>query len=75
MQELDAVALTVDLPEHGLERGDLGAIVHVYPGEEAFEVEFVTLGGETVALVTLPPDQIRLTGSREIAHVRSIGLT
>ena len=42
-------------------------------GEDAgFEVEFCTLDGETVALETLLPSQIRPITRGEIAHVRKL---
>jgi hypothetical protein len=37
-----------------------------------YEVEFMTLDGETVAVVSLAPDQVRPVGRREIAHARVI---
>ena len=55
--ELDTVALCRDLPDAGLRVGDLGAVVHVYPG--AVEVEFVTVAGRTQALVTLADADVR----------------
>ena len=53
MNELERAMLVGDLPEHGLADGDLGTIVMVHPKREGYEVEFVTLGGDTVAVVTL----------------------
>jgi len=53
INELDAVALTCDLPEHGLQRGDVGTAVLVHGPGTAFEVEFVGYNGHTVALLTL----------------------
>ncbi len=49
IKELDRVVLTVDLPEHGLQEGDIGTVVLVHRGGEGYEVEFVALDGETVA--------------------------
>ena len=72
IKELDTVALTSDLPEQGLARGDLGAVVMVYNDGEAFEVEFVALDGTTLALLTLPADAIRPIRAREIAHARVV---
>lgn len=72
MKELDTVVLTHDIKEHGLEEGDVGAIVHVHE-EEAFEVEFVTAQGETVAVLTLTEADIRLIEGRKILHVRDMG--
>src|SRR3989442_13736235 len=54
IKELDPVVLTASLPEHGLEAGDVGWVVMVHAGGAGFEVEFVTLSGETVSCVTLP---------------------
>jgi hypothetical protein len=41
---LDTVVLQRDLPEWGLRRGDLGAVVQVYE-PEGLEVEFVSASG------------------------------
>ncbi|NUM52649.1 MAG: DUF4926 domain-containing protein [Candidatus Hydrogenedentes bacterium] len=71
INELDQVILEVDLPEHGLEKGDVGTVVLVH-GNEGFEVEFMTFDGETVALVSLARGQIRAIGSGEIAHARYV---
>lgn len=58
-QELDTVALTHDIPEQSLKQGDLGAIVHCYTDDAAFEVEFVDLDGDTTALLTLTQADIQ----------------
>lgn len=55
--ELDLVVLTRDLPQQGLQEGDLGTVVLVHQNGLAYEVEFVTLGGETIAVVMLPQRQ------------------
>lgn len=53
---LDVVALVEDLPEHGLQRGQVGTIVEVLaPG--VFEVEFSALSGRTYALLSLEAAQ------------------
>lgn len=72
IQELDTVVLKRDVPEHGLKRGDVGAVVHRYADQEAFEVEFVTAQGKTVAVLTLTKDEIRPMGHSEIFHVREL---
>lgn len=56
----DVVALTHDLPEENLLNGQVGTIVEVYNDGEAFEVEFVTVNGETYGLLTLRPEQLML---------------
>lgn len=70
--ELERVVLTSDLPEHGLERGDIGTVVLEHRGKSGYEVEFMTLTGETVAVVSLLPSQIRAIGEMEIAHARAV---
>jgi hypothetical protein len=71
-RELDTVVLTHDIDEYGLERGDIGAVVHCYRDGVAFEVEFVTAEGRTIALLTLTPADIRPIAGREILHVREL---
>ena len=72
IREHDRVVLTVSLPEEGLQPGDIGAVVHIYPREEAYEVEFVTLTGKTAAVVTVPAHQIRPVSNSEIPHAREL---
>jgi hypothetical protein len=68
--ELDCVALTADLPEHGLAAGDVGAVVHVYKGEKSFMVEFTTFDGTTIAVTKVTASQIRPLSRKEIHHAR-----
>lgn len=72
IRELDTVVLTRDFPEHGLREGDVGAVVHWYSDREAFEVEFVTAEGKTVAVLTLAKGDIRPMASGEILHARGL---
>ena len=54
---LDVVALTEDLPERGLQRGQVGTVVEVLePG--MFEVEFSDDEGRAYAFVPLRADQL-----------------
>ncbi|MDZ8089916.1 MAG: DUF4926 domain-containing protein [Nostoc sp. DedQUE12b] len=55
---LDVVALTVDLPEYKLYRGQVGAVVELLAGGAAFEVEFSDRNGRTYESVGLRPEQI-----------------
>ena len=71
IKELDCVALTTDLPTHGLAAGDVGAVVHVYEGDRTYQVEFTTFDGRTVALTKVSADQIRPLGKQEIHHART----
>jgi uncharacterized protein DUF4926 len=71
LQESDIVVLTVDLAEHRLKAGDVGTVVLVH-GRQGYEVEFMALDGETVAVTSLHAAQVRPIATREVAHVRSI---
>ena len=72
IKELDPVALTCDLPEHALTRGDVGTAVLVHGQDDAFEVEFVDYDGQTIALLTLERHQVRPLQSGDIPHVREL---
>lgn len=70
IQELERVALTTDLAEHGLKAGDIGMVLHIYGTHKGYEVEFVTLSGDLIALVSVYPTQIRRITQDEIANAR-----
>lgn len=72
IRELDTVALTRDVDEYGLKAGDIGAVVHRYKDDTAFEVEFVTAEGATIAVLTLELADIRPVGGKEVLHVREL---
>jgi hypothetical protein len=55
---LDVVALTVDLPEYNLWRGQVGTVVEILAGGAAFEVEFSDREGRTYESLGLRPEQI-----------------
>ena len=57
LQLLDVVALTVDLPEHQLVRGQVGTIVESL-APDVFEVEFSDDDGQAYAMVALRADQL-----------------
>ncbi len=64
---LDVVALTVDLPEHNLWRGQVGTVVEILSGGKAFEVEFCDRDGRTFESLGLRPDQIMLLHYEPVA--------
>jgi Domain of unknown function (DUF4926) len=72
IQELDTVVLDVDLPEYHLEKGDIGTVVLIHQNYKGYEVEFITLEGETLLVISLFPSQIRTVKKREIPHVRLV---
>lgn len=56
---LDVVALTEDLPERGLYRGQVGTVVETLsPG--VFEVEFSDNGGQAYAMLALEDNKLML---------------
>lgn len=69
LELLECVVLARDVPEHGLKPGDLGAIVELYE-PDSVEVEFVTAGGRTQALVTLRAADVRKVGPGDMVAVR-----
>jgi len=54
---LDVVALTEDIPAHGLLRGQVGTVVE-FLGPDMFEVEFVDNDGRTYATLSLKSSQL-----------------
>lgn len=67
---LDTVVLDRDIPESGLRRGDLGAVVEVYE-PDGLEVEFVTASGRTAALLTLTTQDVRAVADDDLVSVRA----
>lgn len=57
MNLYDVVALTCDLPEHDLQRGQVGALIEQL-APNVFEVEFANLNGETYASLALASNQL-----------------
>ena len=72
IEEHDIVVLTRDLPDERLVSGDTGTVVLVHGAGKAFEVEFTTLAGDTIAVVTVDAEDLRPIGAREIAHARAV---
>lgn len=72
IEELDDVVLDCDLPGHGLSVGDIGTVVLVHRGATGYEVEFTALDGDTIAVVTLLPNQVRPVQAGAIAHLPTL---
>ena len=72
IRELELVVLTRDIREHALQSGDVGTVVHCYEDGAALEVEFVTAGGKTLAVLTLDSVDVRPMQSGQILHVREL---
>ena len=75
IKEHDCIVLTQDLPDDGLQAGDVGTVVHVHRDAAAYEVEFMTLTCETVAVATVLPFQLRPIRQRDVTHVRELAAT
>jgi Domain of unknown function (DUF4926) len=77
IEELSQVVLLANIPEHGLEVGDVGTVVDVHKGttqtdNAGYSVEFMTMDGDTVAVLELEAAQIRPTRATDISHVREL---
>jgi Domain of unknown function (DUF4926) len=72
INEHDRVVLTQDVPEEGVMAGDVGTVVHIHGDHAGYEVEFVTLTGHTLAVVSLLRGQVRPITRRDVVHVREL---
>ena len=64
---LDVVALTVDLPEYHLSRGQVGTVVEILSNGQAFEVEFSDRNGRTFESIGLRPNQMMVLRYEQVA--------
>ena len=62
---LEVVALTEDVPERGLARGQVGTVVELL-APDVFEVEFCDDNGRTYALLALPAKQLMVLHYRPL---------
>ena len=69
LDELQVVILERDLPDNGLQKGDVGTVVHVH-SPDAVMVEFMTAAGNTVALVDLKTADLRKAKRTDMMTVR-----
>jgi len=72
IKEHDCIVLTADLPGENLLAGDVGTVVHIHKGGAAYEVEFFTLAGQTVAVATVEASDVRPISKRDISHAREL---
>ena len=72
IKEHDCIVLTQDIPDDGLQAGDVGTVVQIHRDAAAYEVEFITLTGQTVAVATVLSSQLRPVGQRDLTHVREL---
>jgi hypothetical protein len=73
------VALTEDLPEEHLRRGDVATIVESHPGgpgqEDGYSLEVFNAVGDTVAVITVGESQIEPLTADELLTVRPLAAT
>lgn len=74
IKEHDCIVLTQDIPDESLQAGDVGTVVHIHRDGVAYEVAFVTLTGQTVAVATVLSSQLRPVTRQDIAHVRELAI-
>ena len=55
-----------------LECGDVGTVVQVYADGQAFEVEFMTLDGQTGAVATVESSTVRPSQAAKITYSREL---
>ncbi len=75
LREHDQVVLTASVSGDGnevLQPGDAGTIIHIHPEGQALVVEFLSLDGETVAIATVLPSQIRPATGADLTHARIV---
>ncbi len=68
--EHSMVVLNEDRIADGLSEGDMGAVVHIHGGGQAYVVEFVDGDGSTIALLTLEASEVRPIEAGELLHAR-----
>jgi hypothetical protein len=72
LKEHERAVLTIELPDYGLKIGDVGTIVHIYSDEMAYEIEFFTLDGHRLDVVTVEISQVRPIKRNDVLHVREM---
>ncbi|MEO1289392.1 MAG: DUF4926 domain-containing protein [Chloroflexota bacterium] len=65
MKPYDVVALTVDLLDKNLKKGQVGTIIEQLE-DEVFEVEFSDLNGVTYAMLALEAEQLMILHYEQI---------
>ena len=76
IEELKEAVLLRDVPDNGLRAGDVGVVVEVFPGRSGiapgYIIEFMTLTGETVAVIDVPAEAVRPVTKGDMPQVRSL---
>ena len=78
MELFNRVALRVDLPEHGLRKGDVATIVEHLPGkdcEDGYALEVFNAVGDSIAVITVPQSAVEPLTADVIPSVRPLAQT
>ncbi len=70
IREHERAILTQNLPDYGLQTGDIGVVVMVHGSGDGYEVEFFTADGTTLDVVTVEASQVRPVSSNDVLHAR-----
>jgi Domain of unknown function (DUF4926) len=66
------VVLKRALPSLRLEPGDVGIVVYAYGKGAAYEVEFLSLDGNTIGVSTMEAADLRRPSGRAVLHERQL---
>ena len=72
INEHEQAILTTILPDSSLLPGDIGTVVHIYEGNSAYEIEFFTVDGQTLDVVTVEATHVRPVDSHAVFHDHQI---
>jgi len=81
IQRYQRVALTKDLPEYDLYKGDVAVVVEHLPataatqGEDGYALEVFNAVGDTIAVIMVPASAVKPLTEDEILQVRSLSTT
>ena len=78
MELFKRVALRVDLPEHGVRKGDVATIIEHLPGkdcEDGYALEVFNAVGDTIAVITVPQSAVVPLTTDVIPSVRPLAQT
>jgi hypothetical protein len=75
----DRVAITRDIAEHGLRRGDVATLIDLVPhpggGPQGLVLEVVNALGESLRVVVVTPDDVAPLNANEVFAVRELSRT
>ena len=73
----DKIILTRDIPKENLKNGDLGSVIfaYYYDGQKNYMTEFVSLTGETIAVLSLATCDVRKASDTDLKKASEAGQT